>query len=340
MTSRAVCLSFVLLTLGCASPCEDGARDELFEPRDFACAEGAAAPCVLTEPVRDDDQRTVCVAGAAEPATRWYVVDQIRMPELTSSDEVVGLELDAIDSGDGSTERDADCQQLQPDFVHPVRSTRGIDNALAGLVPTLESLQAAGGCPGGSSEGCFDRIFDEAIRSGELLLLIRVSDLDDLVYDPEVSVEISLGRTADGAPPMGDPVQPLAPGQRFVIERPLGASLRADVFEGRLRALLGEMELPLHPLAAPARMNRAELRADVTEQALVNANLGGAGELDEVIPDVDVYLDEIGAPAMASTIRMILESVSDLDPSADEPQICDALSVGYAISAVAAEVVE
>jgi len=318
-----------------AGPFDGGlAMTVTFPPRDFRCTAGAMRPCVTDQNLRTESERTIDVTRDMPPRTYTYAVAAWTVPEASVGRTAAGFNIDSLDSGDGSTAVDADCEEFSQDF----RSLRdpgheGIDNAMQGLVGTIEGLLDASTCPSGSAAGCLDDLIAEAIADGTFLVLIEVSGVDSFDYDESVTVALYEGSVAGGGAPMVDPSGRLAPGQTFDTASTLLAPTPADIFDGRLRVRFGgRLVLPMTPsLLLPLQLDSPEVRATASPTTLELGVLGATTAVDVLVTQVAAVM-----PGIEDTVRSVLESVADIDPSAADPYICQRLSSGYFFDAVSA----
>jgi len=336
MTSRPKLTTLAVLCLlatGCeqvAPFCGDQPPPCTFEPWDYGCAEGEEPPCATTAP-EVEGRRVESFESPLAGARVVYFVQAFAIPPPPSgSDSTVGFDLDGLDSGEGSSAIDANCEEFNADF-HSLDDPqhRGVDNGLGSLVRTAEAIVDPADCPGRTTEGCVDAHLDESIADGTFGLAIVVSGLDDLAADPEVSVALHEA-TLLGP----ERVSALAP-DRVALGRALREPVAGSVFDGRLRARFGRLDIPwprsgLHPLP-PDTHRRVELRFDLDGEGPRAAVLGGAIEVDDFLSSLEA---DVGIAELGDTLRAIIESVSDLSPSETDPQVCRELSVGYALEVI------
>ena len=321
------CWLLPLLALGCAEPAN---------LVDF----GPIRPGVCDEPGVECEDGRAWVEVTPEYATPrrfTFVIDALAIPRADEEAGVaVGIDLDGVDSGEGSTDVDATCAEYTPDFASGVEpGLAGIDNSLQGLVGTIEGLLDPADCPGGSTEGCLDAAFAERIASGELVRVIEIEGVDGLTTDDEVLVRVHEGRilVAPGEAPALDPSGRLAPGQRVEVEVP-GETGTGTVLNGRLAFAVDLVTLLLDAgdfsLQLPLR--EARLRATLGEDRLEDGVLGGA----LVVDDIDTSPDFPACDTIASTVDL---SLSGYTCCWGPPACCNAVSAGLAFSAVEAELV-
>lgn len=312
---------------------EGGSVTHTFPPRDFACAPGSVAPCATTAPLRGDAARTVTVQRDFLPTTVSYVLTEIRWSPAVST-QPSGFNLDGLDSGDGSTDPLADCEEYNTDFggLHDPAHV-GVDNAFAALIGTVEGLMDPADCPGGTTEGCLDASILEDINAGRLLLVLEVTDLESYVHDDAVQAGLYVVQTiGDGAPALSG--GRLAPGQTFATVRTAAPPTPADVFEGRLRARWTTAQLPLtgeQAALSPTNLTDVELRANLGPSGLARAHLGAVANGEDIIAASAAVM-----PGIEDVVRSVVESIADVSPSTADPTICDSVSQGVELFGVIA----
>lgn len=342
-------------------------RTVTFPPRDFVCAEperpardGDPQVCETVVPLRDEDQRSVAVGDELGGATLVYLLDALSIPEATPDPDglgsvAVGFDLDALDSGDGSVEIDADCQDFNQDFASPYEpSVGGVDNAFQGLLRSAEDLFDPRDCPPPPEElcttvcgslgcsrrcplsRCTDALLRREVHDGVLLVLLEITGVDSFENDPEVEVAIYAGRTLDGARPRltaesTDEGARVVADQRFETIAVIAPPARGDILVGRLRVRWPRVELPRERYGYPSSLLDVELRAGVCAHGLFDGHMGGAATVDSLVEQAA----EVAPVGSEATIRSILESIADLQPRRDRWE-CDRISVAYALEGVPA----
>ncbi len=314
-----------------------------FPARDNNCAAGAATPCATDTPANTDEARTIELPEGFADRTLTYVIGTVALPEATPDpdgdgpqrSQAAGFNVDDLDSGNGSDAVDANCEEFNQDFVSLTDSSHlGVDNALQGLVGTIEGLLDAADCPGMMTAGCLDATLQRQILEGDLILLVEVSGVNDFTYDSSVTVQMHLGAVPAMGMPMAGPSGGLAAGQSFESTMALGSPVIGDIFAGRLR-----VATPLLPLTIMAgdfnltlMVTNAQVRFNITEGAMTNGSIGGVVTVDAIVEAASAIM-----PGIEDTVRSVVESVADVTPSAD-PAVCDAVSLGLTFSGVDAVV--
>lgn len=333
ISSKLACgLGVIGLLAGCSS-----VPTYTFPPRDGDCVDLTGAPCAgATTP----DQRTHEVPETFPDTTFTYIVSTIGLPEATPDPDMdgpmraaaAGFNVDGLDSYPPSDEADANCEEFIEDYVGLTDPGHvGVDNALQGLVGTIEGFLTASDCPGMMTAGCLDATLQRQINEGSLLLIMEVSGVNDFDYDSSVQLQLRLAATLDGMPPMMSGGGGLAPGQTFTSTMVLGDPVAGDIFAGRLRA-----STPLLPLVIDTggfmltlMITQAQVRFNITETTLGRGAIGGVVTVDAIV----AAATEI-APGMEDLVRQVVETIADVDPSAADPAVCTAMSLGLTFSGV------
>jgi len=79
-------------------------------------------------------------------------------------------------------------------------------------------------------------------------------------------------------------------------------------------------------------ITQAQVRFDISETGLTNGAIGGVVTVDALVMAASAIM-----PGIEDTVRSVVESVADVDPSSD-PAICGALSLGLAFTGVDATI--
>jgi hypothetical protein len=366
MIGQRLALSLAALAMGAAG-C-DGASGTLFEERDFVCAAGATQPCDTTTPRSSDDARTVEETADMTDTTLTYVVDFLSIPRAMSG-QAPGFNLDGIDSGAGSTEPGVTCERYQPDYTSVFDNGHvGVDNALAGLLGSLQSFIPVANCPNGMQEGCLDAILAEQIADGSVLLLVELTGVNSLTYDSDIQMQLVLGGlpAGSGTACLVD-ADCTATGERCLGSAPtaatpeMGTCETAPTLEGATtttgvhvggRLAAGQTYTRVMPLGAPVagdifagrvRATTASLTLEIDAGELVipleitspevRFNVSTTGLTDGAIGGVvqnQAILDavEMFAPDFLEAAQGLIENAADVNPSATDVETCTALSVG------------
>ncbi len=334
-------LACALIALGMAYGCSS-TPTFTFPPRDETCADPTVVPCVTDTP-SPETGRTVEVVETFPDRTLTYVLSTIQLPEATPDpdgmgpqrSQAAGFNVDGQDSGDGSMALDANCEEFNRDFISVTDANHvGVDNALQGLVGTIEGLLNAADCPGMMTAGCLDANLQSQIEDGSLLLVIQVSGVNDFMYDSAITMQMHLAEVPGGGMPMVSGGGGLAGGQTLTSTMSLGDPVMGDIFNGRLRAAT-----PLLPLTIAAgdfnltlNITQAQVRFNIAEDALSNGAIGGVVTVNAIVEAAAALM-----PGIEDTVRSVVESVADVTPGPD-PAVCEAVSLGLTFTGVDASI--
>jgi hypothetical protein len=307
--TRIAWLGCALLALaGCAS-----------EPEELACPE-----------CRPASDAIAANEGHAFLIRRVTFSEAVMAPTSTVSYVAAGLDLDGMDSGEGSLARGDTCEAIQEDYVSTADPViTGVDNAGQSLIRTAEMLTDEG--------STFQGRFDEAMQEGRIRWAVRIGGLPAARPLRELTLEVyeiapdeTLAFDVDGFPASGQTLR----ARRVATAT---ATVSGEVAFGLVDAptgleVLGDPDIFLLPFAD---FRLAGVSVSTFHDALtLNGQLGGSFSIDDLIARTNEL-----APEIESTLRSIFESVADLEPSAAEPSVCDRVSVGFGFDAVPVELV-
>jgi len=200
----------------------------------------------------------------------------------------------------------------------------GIDNSFANLLPVLDLTEASAA----------EEVIATAIQSGDVLLMVRLTGVDDPVDDDCVTVEILQG---EGVPIIrADDL--LAEGQTFGIN-PDGVrtSIQGTLTDGVLEARGADITLPLNILNAVFEVSIVD--------AAVRLTLGPGGTMDGILGggvDVGALLTSLNEQGVndqvVQLVGPVLETAKDLAPDADGN--CTRMSTNIAVDGIEAFVLE
>jgi hypothetical protein len=183
--------------------------------------------------------------------------------------------------------------------------------------------------------GCLDATLQQQIAEGSLILMVEVSGINDYVFDDAVQLQLVLGSVPGGGMPMIDGSGNLAADQTFDTMQELGMPVAGDIYQGRLRAQTDQLTITIDTgdFALPLMISGAEVRFNISADgsSLSNGVIGGYLRTDDIVDAAAMIMDGI-----EDTVRGVVENVADVSPSADDPMICDSVSVGLTFEAVAA----
>lgn len=219
-----------------------------------------------------------------------------------------------LDGGD----EDVGCDV--PEYTSP-DGVGGIDNAFAALIPALELTEAR----------TMEDIIAASVRSGELLILLQVDDLDDPRHDACVDVTVQRGM---GTPLLGNDGE-LLPDQTFDVNRDIPASTVWDVgiVDGTVQGGPVSVALPIaiFEYDFDFALLDGQVRVDFGRDGTARGLLAGGLPLETLLqiagnPDVD--------PDLLPLVEGLLTQFADLAPGPDGA--CTRLSMTFEFEAVRA----
>ena len=244
-----------------------------------------------------------------------FVISTMEFTELEDDGSVWGFNLDGLvtEGGDSSG-----CGKA--DLVDPEGKT-GIDNAFVGLMPIIENTEAA----------AVRGLLQDAVDSGELLVLVEITGLDDYQNDDCVTVAMS---PAVGTPMVGTDGAMLD-SQSFARDPDYPPSVVSgvSVVNGRLVAQGFPITLSLQILDAPLVLSIPDGAIQVDLDADGNGasgHFGGGFSIDYLMQVLDENaIDD----TLTELLRDVLPAVADLDGEAGS---CEYLSVDLQYEAIPA----
>lgn len=280
--------------------------------------DGGAGPTFDAGPERDAGDGPIIVPPVGPTV---FVIHRLAVAPPTPDGRGPGANLDGMDSGGGIDDPRMNCERRHPDLVSATDLVRGIDNAYASLVPTAESLT---GIP-------LNEAIAAAIARGELLILVelRGPTLDRVELNAALAAE-PLVLSGDGR---------LAPGQRFLRIETIGQGTLRTTAAGRFVASLDQLNAQLSPelaLVLPLeRLTRVELRFNRDASGLRAGEIGGAAAVEDMVAQWSSTM-----PGIDETVRAVLESVADVEPSPGDPTLCRQIGFGATFEAVPAVAID
>jgi hypothetical protein len=277
------------------------------------------------EPKRAVPPSTVCDAGD----THLYVIHVLAFA-VTSAEtgQTPGFNLDLHNTiADGNTGCGHMDRRFDIDQNGVVEEEEfGVDNQLVELGSLLDGFLDLQG----------------SVNAGDLLLLVEVSNVENLVNDPCVDVALLLASVPAGSILEHDAEGRLAPGQAFEIDPSsydeFGSPRMAakGLIEGG-RAYVGPMQLellfPVEEGQSTWPLDEAQLAFNMAAGHLGVGILGGGLHVDDLLTSVGGLLPDDFPP---ETVRSFLEPLMDLNPDANNAN-CDSVSMAFSFAAVGAE---
>jgi hypothetical protein len=292
---------------------------------DGSSHDAGSIPAGPFEPKRVVPPTTVCQTGAAY----LYVINVIDFARTSvQTGQTPGFNLDRHNTiaggntGCGHMDRRFDIDQNgvveEEEF--------GVDNQLAELASILGGFLDLQG----------------SVNAGDLLLLVEISNVENLDNDPCVDVALLLGAIPAGGILVHDSEGRLALGQAFEVDsasydeigNPRMAA-KGLIEQGRLYAGPLALELPLsvEEGAAEWPLRDAQLAFNVAPGRLSVGVLGGGLHVGDLLEAVTSLLPDDFPP---ETVRSFLEPLMDLNPDAHNAN-CDSVSMAFSFAAVSAE---
>ena len=248
--------------------------------------------------------------GGTSETVVAFVISSLDIPQ--AADRVVGFDLDGeVSDGLGGACTD------QPDLVSAIDGERGVDNALESLVPSIRMVTGLGPIAphleGAIADGAFAiGLLVHADASGRAVQV----ELVRAVLDTPIRVD-ARGRILGGQT------------MRGVVTQSAGASARG----ARTRARFERLPLPVPPELLPLfplrNLRNAILAFELRGTGLIQGTVGARLSVEDVVADAAIY-----APGNEAVVRSVMESIADLEPTADGR--CAAVSVGLSFEAVPA----
>lgn len=246
-----------------------------------------------------------CSASSADGVSSAVVVSQIGFGSRTGDsidgvDVAVGLDLDQRVSDNMDA---LGCRRT--DFMAP-DGTMGIDNQFTFLYETVSQV---------FQEGVVEGIIQNSINEGRLLLMMQLSELDDLQNDDRVMVSVFLG---EGRPDLNSDNRIVA-SQTFDrrVDAPV-ATVRASIVDGVLETEAFDMEMPMafFNVFFDLQLTGARIHADVRADGGMTGILAGAVDQEQVY-EIGRQADELQEQQISPTLRMLIPRWTDLQPGPD-----------------------
>lgn len=205
------------------------------------------------------------------------------------------------------------------DFVAP-DGTGGIDNAFARLLPVLELTEAV----------AVEALVQDAINSGELMMMLEFDGLDD--RDDDDCVDFTLSR-GEGVPFVGSHDR-IDAGQTFDRDADVRASEagQVELVDGQLRAHGLDVDLPIQvfDVMVPLVVENASIHIDLHADGTYSGYMGGGIDPD---PIIEMAFENPVDQDLAESLPGLFASASDL---ADESGECRYMSATLDFEGVSA----
>lgn len=250
-----------------------------------------------------------------------YVVDAFHLPsapEGPDMDVAPGVNLDgAVSDGSGSDT----CVDFVPDLQSP-SGELGIDNQLVGSFAALIE---------GLLKTTLQAQLDAALEEGRFVMALRITELSSLADDADVTAEIYLVKAEDcTADTCALPTGVTAGETWLARETAIATSSSARIEAGRLVASFDDLPFPVDVFGPGSElpMRDAVIVGTVSATSFTEASMSGSLTVD------DLVAASASTGIEPETVRSLLAGFTDLDPSAADPQVCDAMSAGIGLRGV------
>lgn len=204
------------------------------------------------------------------------------------------------------------------DLVDPL-GNEGIDNGLAALIPALEASEAV----------AVESLVQQSINTGNLIMMIEITGVDDWKNDDCVNVGIYRGQ---GTPLIGTD-EVLLDGQSFQrdLSLPHDIAENLKIENGHISAVPLEIFLPVQVLLADIDFNLSGGGIDITltDDGGMQGFFGGALPITALTDITD--LPEVN---ISEAVVALIASAADLYPNDDGT--CEYLSVAFQYEAIPA----
>lgn len=277
----------------------------------FACTSRENLDCAICEAPEE---------ALVEREGRAYLINRVTFGRAGVS--AAGLDIDGRDSGFG--EDGPTCENFSEDFASSLdpRIT-GVDNNGQDLIVTGEQLDG---------DQTFQGELDAAVTEGRIRWAIAIGEAVDDGAFSTVRVTLHVIDADQAIETFGGvPVADQSLSSRAVASFDL--SVAGDVAFGEVAVSGGELDagdvflLPFDDFS----LRGIGLDASVGPDRLVGV-LGGSFSVDALL---DVTLRTApGTDEIRDTLRTIFVGVADLQPSAEDPSVCERVSVGFGFEAV------
>ena len=245
------------------------------------------------------------------------IVNRLSIVGTEGGTAAIGFDLDSKVSEAGAEEScgHGDLASLE--------GTAGVDNQFAkvwDIIEPLVGVQVAA-------------LLLEAINEGRFLLVIELSEVDDLVNDDDVTLTLLRGKLQPQVGASGF----LLPSQTYRIDRdfPVSQVTGAAIVNGVLEAGPIEVRIPIEIFDANFVLAIGEGRVRVTIDPVTRAFTGMVGGSVHVQDTMDELLST-GAGAEAEVIKPFLENNADMGKVGD---VCERLSAAIGFEATAGYVI-
>ncbi|MFT7623572.1 MAG: hypothetical protein ACI9WU_002755 [Myxococcota bacterium] len=243
------------------------------------------------------------------------VVTQLHLSG-TVDGAAVGFDLDGRDSPPGEEDSCGHGDAVSPD------GTKGIDNQFAVLWDIIAPLVGEQ----------VSALLLEAVNEGRFLVIMELTEVDDLVNDDDVTLTVLRGKLD---PKVGASGQ-LLPSQTYTIDPdfPVSVVKGASIVDGVLEAGPVEVSVPIEIFDADfiLRVEEGRVRLQFNPDGTSSGLLGGNVHVGDILEE----LLDTGASAEVSLIQPLMEAQADIDRVDDT---CERMSGAFPFATTSAFVV-
>lgn len=247
--------------------------------------------------------------------TRGLVISQLQFGRQTPDGKRPGFDLD----GRVSTKAD-DLGCNKDDFESPT-GEKGIDNALAGVIPDVEAV----------FKNAVDGLIQGSINDGQLLLYLEMQNVDDDRNDAQTDVQVELvaGRPTLGTDGWIEGYQTYDVRSDAEVSKSATGKIQNGVFTA------GPMDvailIKIFDVSFTLHVHKALFRGTIDEEGNVVGMMGGGIDVKELIDGVS---KGAGVAQVIGPVTLALNTAADLAPDKDE--VCRQLSATLEFKAVPA----
>ena len=254
-------------------------------------------------------------SACGEPQnTQVAVITSLSFAYRDGNNQTVGFNLDEHITEQG------DSKGCGIGDVTGLDGTEGVDSVFSGMLPALDATQFV----------AVHGLIQDSIRSGELLLMLELSKIDDASNDE--CVDFGLWR-GEGTPFIGTDGEVLD-AQSFARSDITEPALinQTTLQDGTMGVsnLTYTLELQVLDEYVSFNLQQGSLRADWTPAGNVSGYFGGAVSLDDFTPLTS--LNDIGS--VGTLLEGLLANAADMDLDGDGT--CDAITVMFEFEGVQA----
>lgn len=250
------------------------------------------------------------------PDSHVNVLKKMRFTSLIEPGVALGFDLDGKTTPEGASES---CGHGD---LKGVAGEEGIDNQLAKIWSTLEPLVGTQ----------VDALLQGAINEGRVLIMMELTDVDDLQNDEQVTLNVYRGLLDPEVGTFGT----IAPDQTFELDydKPVSTVEDVRIVDGTLEAGPVVLQIPVAilDLDIVAELHFGRVRLQIGDDGMMTGYIGGALNLEEVIG----ALLDTGAEAETRLVQPIFESNADMEPV---DGVCTFISIGMTVEGTRAFVV-